>query len=322
MVHHRSERVFAFASGLARLEPAVPASVEHVWAVASVSKPVSATVVLQLAEKGLLGLDTPLKEVLPEFDAGPGSERVLVRQLLSHSSGLVDAPDDDPGAGPGSQVAPDDFHVRLAYPPGTASAYATATFGLIERMVTRLTGLDYEAYTRRFIFEPLGMRDSSFRPGPEVRERMALPYDEDNNSDNWMHDIITMGPAEPGGGLCSTLADISRFGLAFLAGGAPILTPASHREMLTLQTGGLIDAMGQNVTWGLGWYLNRDGRPAGLTGVLSPSSYGHLGATFCWLQVDPERELVIAQVGNRLGVSLDETGAIQRELVTRLLSDL
>src|SRR3954463_13990484 len=86
LVQQRGERLFEYATGLARKEPRVPATVDGLWAVASISKPVTTAALMQQVEAGRVSLDQPVVELLPGF--GPGKERVLVRHLLTHSSGL------------------------------------------------------------------------------------------------------------------------------------------------------------------------------------------------------------------------------------------
>jgi len=89
--------------------------------------------------------------------------------------------------------------------------------------------------------------------------------------------------------------------------------------MTTLQTPGLFNLEGRKQTWGLGWYLNQDGGNG--FGLLSESAFGHGGATGTWMCVDPERNLVIVKMANRLGVNLEESTKMQNELLTTLLEN-
>ena len=139
LVQQRGVRLFEYATGLARAEPRLPATVDGLWAVASISKPVTTSAIMQQVEAGRVSLDQPVVELLPEF--GPGKEKVLVRHLLTHSSGLSDRWEyadvnsiDERVALLGKQ--------RLLYEPGTACQYTNFDMDLASAIVQRLSGLD------------------------------------------------------------------------------------------------------------------------------------------------------------------------------------
>ena len=319
LVQHRGEVRFEQAAGFARFSPAVSATTENIWSVASISKPVSAVAIMQLVEAGDISLDQPVVELLPEF--GPGKERVLLRHLLTHSSGI---PDNWPELAITQQKGMVEAigAMDLLFEPGTACSYCSPGFDLFGAIIQRCSGLDFVEYTESCILKPLGMRESSFRPPSAWHERIPTVYDPQGGDKVWPNDPRFVELGSPAAGLFSTLRDLAAFGQAFLNGGEGLISQDTHRQMLTLHTPGLRDMEGNPQSWGLGWYLNRDNRPRRTAEGLSQSAYMHGGATSTWLAVDPEHELVLVQLANRFGAEQEATQQKQDSLVEAVLQDL
>jgi CubicO group peptidase (beta-lactamase class C family) len=172
-------------------------------------------------------------------------------------------------------------------------------------------------YTKTNIFDPLEMRETSYHPDEDWDHRIPKVYDESDQLDPWWNnrDLRAIGLA--GGGLFTTLKDLSAFAQSFLNEGEPILSKKSCNEMLKLQTAGLFNIEGQPQTWGLGWYLNQDGGTG--FGPLSNRAFGHGGATGTWICIDPEQELIVVKLANRLGVTLEDSVKMQSQLLAELL---
>lgn len=320
LVQRRGERLLEHAAGFARRDPRTPVALDAIWAVASVSKPVAAAAVLKLVDDGKLALDQPVTEILPEF--GPDRERIRVRHLLNHTSGMSDDwPTRDAVRALGLTGAL--ARVRLLFEPGTACAYSTNGYTLLAPLVERVTGLSFEEHARQRVLAPLGMHDSSFHPPEPWGARIPAVYDASGALNEWWSFPQRRDPMGPGAGLSSTLRDLAAFGQAFVEGGHGLLSLPAYRAMTSLQTPGLRNLDGQPQSWGLGWYLHCDDPPAnGFAGMLSRSAFAHGGATGTWLAVDPAEGLVIVLMANQLGLDFATGGEMKVHLVRTVVEAL
>ncbi len=284
--------------------------------IASITKPITATAVMQLVEEGRLALDEPIATYLPEFTpvppAGTTSARaVTVRHVLSHTSGLSDLPDEELRQLPPTAAAMVDAiaRQRLRFEPGAAYAYASEPWYLLSALIERRSGAAYREYVDRRVLEPLGMWATTFdprEPGPD-----ALPPEGASVVGELPTDQIVSlmaGLAMPGGGLWSIPEDVATFGRALLVGGTidgvPVVGRQSLERMTRLETAGVpgFDG-GEAVHYALGW-----GRP-GLSSrsPASESAFGHTGATGSALVIDPANDIVVVYLRNWWGVSMDAT---------------
>ena len=309
----RSDTVLVeHASGYADVKQQIPANVNHIWVTASLAKPVATTALMQIVDQGMVHLDQPVQELLPEF---PHRE-VKIRHLVTHTSGLG-------GMEPEPEMIQELGRIEaiaaggLLFEPGTRCSYSTPAFDLVEAIVCKCSGLSWIEYTKRNIFDPLRMNHTSYRPPVEWENRIPTVYDESHGVDPWWNnrDLRAIGLA--GGGLFSTLSDLGLFANAFLQNVHPILSAESAREMVSLQTEGLFNIEGQPQTWGLGWYLNQDGGTG--FGSLAKNTFGHGGATGTFLCVDPERELIVVKMSNQLGITLDDGSRMMAELIASII---
>ena len=301
-------RIEAFTS-----EDGPAAAPDSLFLIASITKPILATAVMQLVEAGRLALAAPLAEYLPEFAPEPpganlpGRDLVTTWHLLTHTSGIVDPPDPPPSMPfwTRQQFLELALRPQLRYVPGTEYRYATATFYLLGELLHRLGGLDFPEYLAERIFGPLGMADTTFNPFPTpaadrvVRPRFVFAPVEQNEE-------IVQGftaNAAPGAGLWSTAADLLAFGRAMLNGGtldgARVLGPRSVELMTREHTRGILEQgmPPREPRYGLGWSA-RGGSGRAIT---SPSAFGHGGATGTQLTVDPELDLVFVYLTNQWG---------------------
>jgi CubicO group peptidase (beta-lactamase class C family) len=239
-----------------------PMTPDTVFDLASLTKVVAtATAVMQLVESGRLGLDDPAALYWREF-AGGGKERITVSQLLTHYSGLR----------PGLTLKPPWSGYRAALeriardslpqPPGTSFNYSDLNFVVLAELVRRVSGEPVDVYARRHIFEPLGMRDAVFMPGPALYGRLAPTME---GSRGVPHDPNTrrMGGVSGAAGLFATADDLGRFAQALLDGGGGVLKPATVQAMTAPQSPG-----GRLPARGLGWALSS---PAGNWSEMLPA---------------------------------------------------
>ena len=280
--------------------------------VASITKPITATAVLQLVEAGTIDLDAEVADYVPEFHPAPppGLSRtppLTVRHVLSHTSGLTDLADEQltlleptPAAMLEAMCT-----ARLSFIPGSAFSYASESFYLLSAIIERASGLDYPTYLRDRILHPLGMMATTFdprEPGPAHLPAQGHFAGPDRPCDEMLEVLI--GLAMPGGGLWSTPDDVLRFGRAWLRDGeldgARILEPRSMRQMTDASRTVNDLQTGAPARYGLGWGLS-PGYGA------SRSAIAHSGATGSMLVVDPENDLVIVYLRNWWGAAMDHT---------------
>lgn len=281
--------------------------------VASITKPITATAVMQHVEAGQLDLDAPIETYIPEFrlrlrkEVAPTAPITLAR-ILSHTAGLTDLPDEELFQLPPTPEAMlrAVCGTQLAYAPGTEFRYASEPWYLLSATVERVSGTPFADFVRECILRPLGMSSTGFdptAPGPAPLPPLGgfggpdMPPDERVR----LFDSLVM----PGGGLWSTPDDLLRFGRAMLGGGqldgVRILDAASVRAMTSSHTDGIPDdGTGAPVRYGLGWDLQ-------LGSGSGDRAFGHTGATGSVLVVDPEYDLVAVYLRNWWGISSDHT---------------
>ncbi len=283
-----------------------PATTDTIFLTASISKPIVATMLMQLVDDGVVTLADPVSLYVPEFEA-PGKPAVALWHLLTHTSGLQEETWHDVlRRGVLSEVR--DAYLRaacdspLAFTPGSSYLYCTLSFRLLAEAVTRVRGRTYQDELRARVLAPAGMVDTAFDPA-EVDPTGLRTSSVEGVDPRFVPFFTTL--ASPGGGLWSTAADLVRFGQAFLndgqAAGGPLLSPATVALMTREHTTGLLDlgAVGGitppvQAHYGLAWSKQAyDGWRVG-----SPRAFGHDGVTGTRLWIDPEYDLVYVYLTN------------------------
>lgn len=289
--------VWRTAFGHADLETARPVDLDTVFRAASITKTFTATAIVQLRDAGALRLDDPLTVHVPEFAAaanpfGPIEDVTLLR-LLTHTSGLpVEPPQFDwsDDRYPDTAAIVDAFDgLALAVPPDDRVKYSNLGYQLLGEVVSRAAGMPYADAIEGQILVPLGMAETSFDPGAELRARAATGYDARVFSDDLPRAEERPKGTISDGGLWTTLADLGRWASFQLRGDDAVLATASlalmHRPHRTIDTG-----------WrravGLGWYLHRTDSGVRL---------GHSGGTFGFVSriaVDPAERVAAVILAN------------------------
>lgn len=295
-------------------EPDSPLVVrDSLFGVASISKVVAATAVMLLVEEGKIGLHRPVQEYIPEFSA-EGTEKILVRHLLTHTSGLRDEEVDElyerKGVGDLNWPTPEpnehpSRHDWLQYcyrahpwqPPDTEVVYIGFTYDLLGEIVRRVGGLSFNDFTRQRIFEPLGMKDAYFTTPAELRHRAVRP--RPGTTFYWGEETDPLDEPSPAGGLWATALDMGILGQTFLNrgtyGGFRLLSPATVAAMTHNQVAGIgrEEVHGVPVPpMGYGWFIVGEARFPQYPSLWSPGSYGHSGGSGAFLWVDPAYDLV------------------------------
>ena len=300
---------------------AAPVRTDTIFAVASCTKPIVAAAVCLLVERGLVGLDQPLHEIIPELSAG--LKEVRLSQLMTHTSGLgglVRNREFRRTHQPLQRWLDALYQTELEAPPGTRVHYTSAGAALLGDVVCRVSGLELRDFLAQEFFQPLGMRDSYHGrrdedPScicPSLLPTPALAADPTWNSD-FHHRLGTYW-----GGLYTTVTDYSRFLQMLLNGGeyegVRIFGPATVRVMTEdriKRMPGLSESDRLVYSKSLGWLLRDNGSWPFMGSLVSPRAFGHYGVTGCGAWADPETGVVCAIFTNK---SHTDGGAIMHEL--------
>jgi CubicO group peptidase (beta-lactamase class C family) len=304
-------------------EDAPPVRLDTIFPLASLAKPITATAVMCLVEDGLLGLNRPVHEYVPEF-AGQGKQEVMVHHLLTHTSGQRDEDLNayvlaKVGAGvirppePLPYGQPDEFaYLRCldaAYDaplwraPGQEMSYCNYGYALLAEIVRRVSGGSLAHLADARIFQPLGMKDTADIVPEPLQDRLVRRPDSAPLA-GWLNCRECLEWVAGPGGVYSTAMDMAIFGQMFLNrgryGDARILSPASTAEMTRDQVPGIGARYGEEVfpeaSWGLGWDVHGNKKRAIRDASLhSPQAFGHGGAGGVSLWADPVYEIVGAQ---------------------------
>jgi CubicO group peptidase (beta-lactamase class C family) len=304
-VSYRGAR-FLYGTGHIALDDPTRPDGRTVYDMASLTKVIVTTTLTMMAiQEGRIDLDAPVQRYLPEF-RGPGKERVTVRHLLTHSSGLrADRPlwRETPNADSALRLV---NATALDTVPGARTVYSDLGAIVLGELVERVLGGRLDRLARSRIFRPIGMGSSRFRPPESWLPRIA-PTEYDTA---WRKRIVRgevhdekaawLGGVAGHAGLFSSAEDLLGFGEWLLgrvagrpAGGKLPAVSSQVAQEFTRR---------QNLVLGssraLGWDTPSSGSSAGTR--LDPSSFGHTGFTGTSIWIDPTRELVIVLLTNRV----------------------
>ena len=319
LVGRKNQIVWRRAYGSRSVQPArEPMTIDTIFDLASLTKVVAtATSIMILVELGKVALTDPLSKYIPEI-RGEGRDRITIELLLTHRSGY--APDFDlrdrwTGYDQGIKRL---ISEPLRSPPGARFVYSDINYIALGEVVHRASGLSLDEFSRRNIFVPLGMRDTSFKPRPALKSRVAptenrrgqMSYlgDTDQNAgaegERWLrgevHDPTSyrMGGVAGHAGLFSTVDDLAIYCQMILNGGrygkTRIMSPLTVSTMVRPR---LVSDSGW--TRGLGWDINTSFSTN--RGDLFPlGSFGHTGFTGTSIWIDPASESYVIFLSNRV----------------------
>jgi CubicO group peptidase (beta-lactamase class C family) len=311
--------------GFGRMAPdktAPPLPADAVFLTASVTKPVTCTAAALLIERGLAQLDTPVAAVVPEFGQ-QGKDRVTVRHLLTHTSGLPDMIPENTAYrmrfAPLSEFIDRICTLDLRFAPGTDISYQSMGIAMLGEIVRRVTGTPLPAFLRQEIFQPLGMQDTALGcEGIDVDRvpHIRLPAELYEAEWSWNR-AYWRGFGAPWGGMFSTVRDMNLFCQMFLHGGVwnggRVLAASTVEAMTVSQTAGMAgvpEEATRQQAWGLGWRINHPRTTFGVQTPPSAHAFGHYGATGTMVWADPETGLSCAVFTNQ--PDMCESEAIRR----------
>lgn len=329
------------AVGLRTIETKQPMPKDALFRIASMTKPITAIGIMILQEEGKLSVDDLVEKHLPEFRGQrltasrdgdmvtlkKPSRAITLRDLLTHTSGL-------PGGFPPGLA--DLYATRqrtlaeavlvssqqpLDFEPGSKWAYCNAGIDTLGRVIEVVSGRSYEEFLAARVFRPLGMNDTACFPSEQQTPRIAGLY-ETKNGELVVANRPIVGPATgakhpiPAGGLYSTAADLAKLYQAMLnagrLGSTKIISPESVLTMTKAQTGDLTCGFVPGMGFGYGWAVVKE--PQGVTAMVSPGTYGHGGAFGTQAWIDPQQDLFVILLIQRVGLPNADGSDLRREL--------
>ncbi|HEU4641763.1 MAG TPA: serine hydrolase [Gemmatimonadaceae bacterium] len=270
------------------------------WDLASLTKVIgTTTATMQLWEQGRIDLDAPVQRYLPNWK-GPHKAEVTVRNLLTHTAGLPpferyyllnESPE---------QTLRLFMNTPLDTVPGARMVYSDIGVILLGKIVEKITGEPLDRYDEEHIFRPLGMTSTMYRPPAKLWPRIA-PTELDPWRGRLVHGEVhdenayALGGVSGHAGLFSSAHDLAIFARMMLNGGSwhgvQLLHPATIDAFTQAQDPSLSNRA-------LGWEVPNGTNSAGHH--LSRSAFGHTGFTGTSIWIDPERDLFVVLLTNRV----------------------
>jgi CubicO group peptidase (beta-lactamase class C family) len=316
------------AYGMADLAAAKPMRPDSIFWIASMTKPITATAVMMLENEGKLSVDDPVAKYLPELAAlktadGKPAE-VTIRHLLTHTSGMAEiSSQQSRTAKTLAEVIPMYAAQPLKFRPGEKWTYCQSGINTAARVVEVVSGQSFPAFLDERLFQPLGMKDTTFYLREEQLPRLATSYRRTQEGELEATENYFLAGTAPtshdrfpaaNGGLFSTAPDYMRFCQMILNGGEingrRYLGREAVKKMTTLQTPDLTTGFTPGNGWGLGWCVIRE--PQGVTEVLSPGSFGHGGAYGTQAWIDPEKERIYILMVQRANFPNSDASDVRR----------
>jgi CubicO group peptidase (beta-lactamase class C family) len=341
----RNGRIAHFeAHGLMDIEGKRPMQKDAVFRLASTSKPVTAVAVMMLVEEGKVRLTDPVSRFIPEFKstkvavARPGargggargggapagrggpppevdlvsaSREITVRDLITHTSGLMSGGLGNATAGQAAARGPNDTlatyipklgSVPLDFQPGTLWRYSgLAGFDVLSRIVEVASGQTFDRFLRERLFDPLGMKDTGFTITPQLQPRMVTLYRRAQNGLERVPDQSGLSSAtyfSGAGGLVSTAEDYAQFATMLVNGGElngrRYLSPRTIELMASNHTGdmagGQVGMSPRGIGFGLGVQVVDD--PVAADRRVSKGAWGWAGAYGTNVHIEPAAGMV------------------------------
>lgn len=293
--------------------------------IASMTKPITGAAVLMLQDEGKLQVDDLVEKHLPEFAnlwmveeqdkqrrlLKRPARRITLKNLLTHTAGVPNLKAPRAHTTLGELVA-QGSQLPLHFEPGSKWSYSNAGINTLGRVVEVVSGQPFEDFLQQRIFDPLGMKDTTFFPAGEQLERLATAYQKSGPDEKLTPTTVHFIQGDysdkrrtviPAGGLFSTADDLLTFYRMMLAGGEwhgrRLLSKEAVHQLTTTQTGEIVTGFTDGMSWGLGFQVVK--HPQGVTAMLSPGTFGHGGAYGTQSWADPARQRIYILMIQRRG---------------------
>jgi serine beta-lactamase-like protein LACTB len=259
VVEH-DEITHVFGDGFADLENQTRAGAKTMWRIASVSKPIAATAIMQLVETGAVKLDDPIWTYIPWYPRKAGNV-ITVRHILTHTSGIrhYDYAAGEKESSEYYATVEAGSHVNgvdrepLQFTPGTSYLYSTYAYLLLAGIVEKASGLRFEAYLAEHIFAPAGMKTACLDRNRELIPNRARFYRKgDSGKEVFNAPYVDSSYKWAAGGIMATVEDLAHYAIALDTG--KLLKPATTAQVLTP----FVLPNGASTGYGLGWHVETD----------------------------------------------------------------
>lgn len=284
---------------------------EYIYCVGSVSKIYSTVAVMQLVDKGLVGLDTPITEYIPNFKmADERYKDITVRMLMDHTSGIMGSTTinsnlyDDNDTYTHDHMLENLASQRLKADPGKYAAYCNDGFNLLELIVENVTGMSYTDYVRENISDKIGVTDTG-TPIDMYRNEKLVPSFSASGLPLDTSYCVTIGE----GGIYATASDTAKFGASFFTGDDTLISDNAKNAMATRWNAN--EYCDDN---GLGWDETEMLRYK-QNGVKVVGKGGDVTMDHAFLLTAPDEHISVAVLSNG-------GGSTQNELVAQVLMDV
>lgn len=304
------------AVGFSDLSARQPMKKDSLFWIASMTKPMTAVLVLMLQDEKKLSVEDPVSKYLPEFqnqwmireketnrmELVPAPRQITLRDLLTHTSGLGDV--QSPRAHCSlAELVMAYAQQPLRFAPGSKWEYSNAGINTLGRIVEVVSGVSYAECMQNRLFNPLKMKSTTFWPDVNQIKRLAKSYQPTSDNTGLEETGIyfvkgSMSDRQrtpyPAGGLFSTAEDLSHFYQMMLQNGVyqgkRLLSTETVSLMTRTQTGDIKTGFTEGMSFGFGFAVVKN--PAGVTGMLSPGTYGHGGAYGTQSWADPKKNRI------------------------------
>ena len=281
-------------------------TVDTMFDLASLTKVIVTTsMAMMMVDEGRLDLDRPVRDFFPKFTGG-SKEKITVRHLLTHSSGI----DWWAPLYQEAHTMPEYLNriipMELKYEPGTKSVYTDLGVMMLGEILERVSGTDLNTFAKQRLFEPMKMRDTGYKPSDSMKSRIApTEFDKDwRRRMVWgeVHDenAAGLGGIAPHAGLFGTAPDLARFAAMLLNGGV-----FENRRYIAPDTLTLFTTRGTvpDSSRALGWDTPSEKSSAGT--LMSARAFGHTGFTGTSMWMDPETGVFVILLTNRVHPTRD-----------------
>jgi CubicO group peptidase (beta-lactamase class C family) len=298
--------VYAEGFGMANREASIPADTNTMFNIGSVSKVYVAAAIMLLVDDGLVSLDKPVTDYLPEFTmADPRYKAITVRMLLNHTSGFPGSEDANTSGFKYNENALQETLNTLAtahlkHNPGAMAPYCNDGFSLAEMIVERMSGKKYINFLKERVFTPLGLQNTDIGVGALSSKPVAYYYDPVTGKRHPLEIMSILGA----GGLSATAMDLCFFADAF-AEPNKLLKKASLDEIKKVQPSLFKQQCPEcEGTFGLGWDVTSLPKYS-RAGIQVFGKSGGTGNYSSMLFAIPDKRIAVAIIasGSNSGVS-------------------
>lgn len=307
--------IFAKGFGVSNVETNAPATPDTLFQIGSITKTFTATAVLTLADEGKLKLDAPIGDYAKGLN--PKIARVTLHQLLSHTAGIIDEPDEFGGQDESMMATylrswKDNYAL---FDPGVVFSYSNSGFALAGFTAQEVTGKPYVDLMTERVFQPLGMARTTFRPTVAMTYPLAVGHRAKRGEKPFVvRPLPNDARLYPAGTMYSSVNEMARFAIAFLNEGQLDGKQALSRSVIAkMQTPNARQLSATDDTsYGYGLFMNhyRGVREFWHEGSMT----GYVGA----MTMVPDERFAVIILCNGDGVLLSKTREKAMELMLRL----